>query len=280
MFRRTATTLASTPVRLFSTSGPVRRTAIVTGGSRGIGKAISLRLARDGYAVTVNDVPANQPLIDETVAEIENQGGRAYGHAADVTSSEAVDDLVRASVGSLGPLSTMIANAGICQVKSLLDITPADLDRLLAVNVGGVHNCFRAAARQMIEQGSPGKLIAAASVASFRPFPGLGHYSATKWAVRGLCHAWAAELAQHKITVNAYAPGVVGTAMWDLIDEAMAERQGKKKGEVFEGLKNNIMLGRTSVPEDVAKLVGFLASEDADYITAQTYIVDGGIQNS
>ncbi|KAK1757130.1 hypothetical protein QBC47DRAFT_297568 [Echria macrotheca] len=280
MFRRATTTVLSSPARLFSTSAPVRRTAIVTGGSRGIGKAVSLRLARDGYAVTVNDVPANQSLIDETVTEIKNQGGRAYGHAADVTSPEAVDDLVRASVTELGPLSTMIANAGICQVKSLLDVTPADFERLLAVNVGGVHNCFRAAARQMIEQGSPGKLIAAASVAAFRPFPGLGHYSTTKWAVRGMCHAWATELAQHKITVNAYAPGVVGTAMWDLIDEGIAQRMGLKKGEAFEGMRRNIMLGRMSVPEDVAKLVGFLASEDADYITAQTYIVDGGIQIS
>jgi len=283
MFRqllRVAKVGAPASPRFFSHTAIRPRMAIVTGGSRGIGKAISLRLARDGYDITVNDVPENQKLIDSTVSEIEALGRRALGHAADVSNPDAVGELVSASVSALGPLTAMVANAGIVQVKPLLEVTAADWDRMFAVNAAGVHWCFQAAARQMIHQGTPGKLIAAASVAAFRPAAMIGHYSASKWAVRGLCNTYAVELAPHRITVNAYAPGVVDTSMWDLIDSEMSKMQGKPKGEVMKGVEEIIPLGRVSVPEDVAGLVGFLASPDADYITAQTYIVDGGIQNS
>ena len=122
------------------------------------------------------------------------------------------------------------------------------------------------------------KLIAAASIVAFKPFPLLSHYSASKWAVRGLTQAFAMEMAEHKITVNAYAPGIVGTAMWDLIDEKLGEKQGAQKGETIAKYSRELIaLGRTSVPEDVAGLVHFLASPDSDYVTGQTMVVDGGI---
>jgi NAD(P)-dependent dehydrogenase (short-subunit alcohol dehydrogenase family) len=143
---------------------------------------------------------------------------------------------------------------------------------MFRINVFGVQNCYSAAARQIISQGNataeaPCKMLAAASIVAFKPFALLSHYSASKWAVRGLTQAYAMEMAEHHITVNSYAPGIVGTAMWDLIDEEL----GKKYTDEL------IALGRVSVPEDVASLVSFLAGPDSNYITGQCQVVDGGI---
>lgn len=154
---------------------------------------------------------------------------------------------------------------------------------MFQINVFGVHNCYTAAARQFIKQGKRAsggvyKLIGCASIVAFKPFPLLSHYSASKWAVRGLTQAMAMEMAEHGITCNAYAPGIVGTAMWDLIDEKLGERSGKQKGETIKHYTESLIaLKRTSVPEDVAGLVHFLASKDSDYTTGQTMVVDGGI---
>ncbi|KAL2145924.1 hypothetical protein VTI28DRAFT_5798 [Corynascus sepedonium] len=275
----------STTPGLQNKAGSRDRVAIVTGAARGIGRAIALRLARDGYHVTASDLPALQPQLDSLVSEIAATGARAHAHAADVTSPDEVAALVRTSASTLGPLHTMVANAGIAQVRPLLELTEADFSRMLDVNIGGVHRCFQAAARQLLSQGPiqegeeiRGRLIAAASIVAFKPFALLGHYSASKWAVRGLSQAYAMELAPHRITVNAYAPGIVDTNMWELIDEGLGKIKGKGKGEMIKKYSDELIaLGRTSVPEDVAKLVSFLAGPDADYVTGQTYIVDGGI---
>tara|TARA_R110002003_G_scaffold45_12_gene3553 strand:+ start:7006 stop:7482 length:477 start_codon:yes stop_codon:yes gene_type:complete len=139
--------------------------------------------------------------------------------------------------------------------------------------VNGVFNCYSAAARQMISQGSGGKLLGAASIVAFKPFPLLSHYSASKWAVRGMTQAFAMEMAEHKITVNAYAPGIVGTAMWDLIDEKLGAKTGAKKGDTIKKFTNDLIaLGRTSVPEDVASTVSFLSSKDSDYMSKSAWI--------
>lgn len=163
------------------------------------------------------------------------------------------------------------------------------------VNFTGVYNCYTAAAKQMIKQGDPRelygkdeegrdavgvyKIIGAASIVGFKAFATLGIYSASKWAVRGLTQAMAMEMAPHRITVNTYAPGIVGTGMWDQIDEALGEMQGRPKGESIQKYSRELIaLGRTSEPEDVAGLVGgFLATRDSDYVTGQTMLVDGGI---
>jgi NAD(P)-dependent dehydrogenase (short-subunit alcohol dehydrogenase family) len=208
-------------------------------------------------------------------------------YCCDVSSSSAVTDMVQASVSTLGPLNTMIANAGIAQVKPLLELTDDDTRRMMDVNFFGVYNCYTAAAKQMIAQGPAAaaasrttyRILGAASIVAFRPFALLGHYSASKWAVRGLTQAMAMEVSAHGIRVNAYAPGIVGTAMWDLIDENMGRIKGAKKGDTIRKYSEELIaLGRTSVPEDVAKLVSFLAGEDSEYVTGQTMIVDGGIQ--
>lgn len=264
--------------RSFSVTPQRDKSAIVTGSSRGIGKAIALRLASDGYDVCVNDIAANKSGIDSVVKEIQGLGRKATGSVADVSNMSEVQSMVDHSVSELGNLDTMVANAGIAQVKALLDLTEQDLRRMFEVNVFGVYNCYTAAARQMIKQGGGGRLIGAASIVAFKPFALLSHYSASKWAVRGMTQAFAMEMAEHKIKVNAYAPGIVGTAMWDLIDEELAKKAGKKKGEMIKKYSDDLIaLGRTSVPEDVAKVVSCLASPDADYVTGQTWVVDGGI---
>lgn len=198
------------------------------------GKSIALRLANDGYDVCINDISANKSGIDEVVSEIQSSGRKATGFVADVSKASEVEALVSHSVSELGDLDTMIANAGIAQVKALLDLEVEDMRRMFDVNFFGVFNCYTAGARQMIKQGHGGKLLAAASIVAFKPFPLLSHYSASKWAVRGLTQAMAMEMAEHKITVNGYAPGIVGTAMWELIDEKLAEKKGAKKGEMLK----------------------------------------------
>jgi NAD(P)-dependent dehydrogenase (short-subunit alcohol dehydrogenase family) len=141
--------------------------------------------------------------------------------------------------------------------------TPAHL-----TPVYGVYNCYSTAAKQMISQGHGGKILGAASIVAFKPFPLLSHYSASKWAVRGLTQAFAMEMAEHKITVNAYAPGIVGTAMWDLIDEKLGEKTGAKKGDTIKKYTEELIaLGRTSVPEDVSGTVSFLCGRDSDYMS-------------
>ncbi|KAI7019299.1 3-oxoacyl-reductase [Hortaea werneckii] len=280
-----ATFSTSQSRRAISTPSPEtsKRTAIVTGSSRGIGKAIALRLARDGYDVCINDIPANSSGCDAVAEEVERLGRRACVALADISKFNEVEGMIQTSVKKLGELNTMIANAGIAQVKPLLDLTEEDFERMFRINVFGCQNTYKAAAKQLIAQGNckpdnPGKLIGAASIVAFKPFPLLSHYSASKWAVRGLTQAYAMEMAEHNITVNAYGPGIVGTAMWDQIDEGLGKKTGAKKGDTIKKYSGELIaLGRVSVPEDVAKLVSFLASRDSDYVTGQTQLVDGGI---
>ncbi|KAL4767530.1 hypothetical protein BDW60DRAFT_220477 [Aspergillus nidulans var. acristatus] len=265
-----------------------RRTAIVTGSARGIGKAIALRLARDGYSVCVNDIPSSQAEIEATVSEIKSQSqANVIGIPADVSSAPAVSSLVKDTTEKLGPLTLMIANAGVSQVKPLLSVTDEDISSVMSVNFNGVFNCYTTAARQMIAQGEPKaaagvdvyKILGAASIVAHKPFPTMGIYSASKWAVRGLTQAMAMEMAKHKITVNAYGPGIVDTKMWEAIDGGLGEIEGRAKGESLKLYSDRfIALGRTSRVEDVAGLVGgFLASKDSDYVTGQTMLVDGGV---
>ena len=202
------------------------RVALVTGAARGIGRGIALRLAADGLDVAINDVGANRDGLDEVAGEVRAAGRRTATIVADVSRPDEVEGMVGDVADGLGRLDVMVANAGIAQVKPLLEVTPEDFDDLIAVNLRGVFLCYKAAAGQMIRQGTGGKIIGAASIAAHKGFAMLGHYSASKWGVRGLTQAAAQEWAEHGITVNAYCPGIVGTAMWDLIDEKLSERMG------------------------------------------------------
>jgi meso-butanediol dehydrogenase / (S,S)-butanediol dehydrogenase / diacetyl reductase len=253
------------------------RVALVTGAGRGIGRGIALRLASDGLDVTVNDLEANGEDLEQVAEEIRNAGRRTATVFADVSDPDEVEGMVSRVAEELGQLNVMVANAGIAQVKPLLEVTPEDFDGLMSVNLRGVFLCYQAAARQMIRQGGGGKIIGAASIAAHKGFAMLGHYSASKWAVRGLTQAAAQEWAEYGITVNAYCPGIVGTAMWDLIDEKLAEHMGVQKGEALEQYSELIALGRVEEPEDVAAFVSYLASRDSDYMTGQSVMIDGGI---
>jgi len=247
-----------------------QRSAMITGAARGIGRAIAARLAADGLAISVADLPG---------AELERTAGELTALAVplDVTDAAAVDAAVAAHVAGLGGLDVMVANAGIAITAPLLETTVADLQRMLDVNVKGVFNCYRAAARQMISQGRGGRLIGAASVASHRGGKWQSAYSASKFAVRGMSQSVAQELAEHGITVNVYSPGVVQTPMWESIDEAMTRRRGTPPGSELAGMVAGIPLGRLETPDDVAGVVSFLASPDAGYLTGQSIVVDGGM---
>jgi meso-butanediol dehydrogenase/(S,S)-butanediol dehydrogenase/diacetyl reductase len=258
------------------------RVALVTGAARGIGRAVALRLADDGFDVAVNDLGSMKGDLDAVAEEIGAKGVKSAAITADVSDKGEVDGMVKSVAGELGKLDVMVANAGIAQVKPILDVSPDDFDRMMAVNVRGVVLCYQAAARQMIEQGSGGKIIGAASIAAHKGFGLLGHYSASKFAVRGLTQAAAQEWAEHGITVNAYCPGIVDTAMWELIDEGIGGLQGgAEKGEIMnQFVESLVALGRVQTPEDVASFVSYLASKDSDYMTGQSVMIDGGVMFS
>jgi meso-butanediol dehydrogenase / (S,S)-butanediol dehydrogenase / diacetyl reductase len=253
------------------------RVAIVTGAARGIGRAIAERLSEDGLRVAVADLDSMSTELDEVAHGIEDRGGRAAALSVDVADPAQVGSLVERAVERLGPLSVFVANAGIARVNSLLETTPDEFDQVMKVNLYGVFNSYQAAARQMIEQETGGKIIGAASIAAHKGFEMLGSYSVTKWGVRGLTQVAAQEWARYGITVNSYCPGIVGTAMWDHIDEKMTEQWGTQKGEALKKYSELITLGRVEETRDVASFVSYLASHDADYMTGQSVMIDGGV---
>lgn len=250
------------------------KVALVTGAGRGIGRGIALRLAQDGADVVVNDV--NLENLNKVAEEIKLLGRKSLAIVADVSKGNEVYGMVDQVVAEFGKIDIMVANAGIAQVKLVVELTEEDWDRVFAVNARGVFLCDQAAAKQMIKQKS-GKIINCASIAGHSGFNMLAHYSATKFAVVGFTQALAKELGSYGITVNAYCPGIVGTDMWDLIDEKMGQYLGLPKGETIKKYSELITLGRVETPEDVACLVSYLASSDADYMTGQSINICGGI---
>ena len=171
----------------------------------------------------------------------------------------------------------MINNAGIAQVKALAEVTPSEFTQIMNINVGGILWGIQAAANKFKQRQQAGKIINACSIAGHEGFALLGVYSATKFAVRALTQAAAKEYASVEITVNSYCPGVVGTDMWVEIDQRFSEITGAPIGQTYKKYVDGIALGRAETPDDVAALVAFLVSEDANYITGQSILTDGGM---
>ena len=252
--------------------------AIVTGGGRGIGRAIALRLAREGAAVAVADL--DEANAHDVAEEIALAGGQSHALGVDVTRKDRVEEMVRATVDRFTRLDIQINNAGIGMVLPLMETDEQAWDAQMNVNAKGVLLCSQAAARQMIAQGRGGRIINNASGAGkIAPGKGifLGGYAASKHAVVGLTRQMGLELSDHGILVNCVCAGIVDTEMWDLIDRETAKLQGVAIGSVKAAAVASIPLGRIQQPEDVANLVAYLTSSDADYMTGQAYNVCGGI---
>ena len=251
------------------------KVALVTGGGRGIGRGIALRLARDGADVALVDIGPDG--ISAVAEEIIGLGSKATTFVADVSDRDQVFAAVDHAATTLGGFDIMVNNAGIALVAPLLDTTPEDVAKIWAVNVDGVLWGIQAAVTKFKERGTKGKVINASSIAGHDGFAMLGVYSATKFAVRALTQAAAKEHAADGITVNAYCPGVVGTDMWVEIDKRFAELTGAAEGETYEKFVGGIALGRAETPDDVAGFVSYLAGPDADYMTGQAGLIDGGL---
>ncbi|MDZ4264553.1 MAG: acetoin reductase [Mycobacterium sp.] len=256
------------------------RVALVTGGGRGIGRGIALRLARDGADVALVDVEPEG--IDGVAAEIAEIGCKATTIVADVSDRDQVFAAVDYAASTLGGLDIMVNNAGIALVGPIVDVTPEEAQRVWAINVNGVLWGIQAAVAKFKELGNKengrvSKVINASSIAGHDGFGMLGVYSASKFAVRALTQAAAKEHAADGITVNAYCPGVVGTDMWVEIDRRFAELTGAAEGETYDKFVGGIALGRAETPDDVAGFVSYLAGPDADYMTGQSGLIDGGL---
>ena len=256
------------------------KAAIVTGAGRGIGRAIALRLAREGAQVVCADL--DEANARKVAAEIEAAGGTALAMRVDVTQRTDAERMVSETASRFGRLDILVNNAGIGAVALLIDTDEETWDALMNVNAKGVLLCSQAAARQMIAQGEGGRIINNASGAGKSP-PGkdtpLGAYAASKHAVVALTKQMGLELSSHQILVNCVCPGIVDTPMWDLIDREISRIEGSKVGSVKARSVARIPLGRIEQPEDVANLVVFLASSDASYITGQALNVSGGLLN-
>ena len=250
------------------------RTAIVTGGAQGIGRATALRFAQEGARVVVADL--QDDAAKAVAAEIEAAGGEALGLSLDVRRQEQVQAVVDTAVGRFGGVDILMNNAGVIKITPFLEIDEAEWDLLFDVNCKGLLWCAQAAAKQMIEQGRGGKIINVASQAGRRGEPLVLTYCASKATVISMTQSMALALAPHKINVNAIAPGIVDTPLWESNDRRFAELLGMEVGEPKRTFVAGIPLGRIEQPEDVAGVAAFLASADGDYITQQTYNVDGG----
>ena len=253
---------------------------LVTGSGRGIGRAIALRYAREGATVVVADV---EPDSAKRVAgEIQSLGGTAEAFKADLRETEQSMAMVKHVVERFGRLDVMVNNAGVVRVRPLLELTPEDWDFVNDVNARGLFFALQAGARQMMAQsalaeGRPrGKIINIASIAGRGGRPMFAAYAASKAAAISITQSAAQGLAPN-ITVNAICPGVVDTEMWRTIDREWTQSDQRPAGAAWNERVRGIPMGRAEVPEDLTGMAVFLASAESDYITGQSYHVDGGV---
>lgn len=240
------------------------KVAVVTGASRGIGRAVAKKLASLGAEVVIN-YNGSKERAEEVLREIEAEGGKASICQCNVSDFAACEAFLKDVISEHGSLDILVNNAGITRDDLLMKMTEEEYDAVLDTNLKGTFNCIRFAARQMLKQRS-GRIINMASVSGVLGNAGQANYSASKAGIIGLTKSAARELASRGITVNAVAPGFVNTEMTEVLSE-----------KVKEGAVSQIPLGKFGEPEDIAEAVAFLASEGARYITGQVLNVDGGM---
>ncbi|KAF5323208.1 hypothetical protein D9758_017310 [Tetrapyrgos nigripes] len=280
-----------------STEKP-RKTAIVTGAAKGIGRSIALRLAQDGFNVAMNDVASQRDRLVSLSEEIRalGLGSESSIHVGDVSVEEEVKGMVEEVERRFGGVDVMIANAGISLMGSLLDTTVTQWDHTFNINVRGTFLCYKYAAAQMIRQGRGGRIVGASSLSGKTGmYNSLIAYTGTKFAIRGITQAAAGELGKHKITVNAYAPGLVDTEQCEcfltsyidrnldlclptaqVIAEKFEKEGNMKPGDFYKSVNANVPVGYTGLPDDIAGLVSYLVSDQAHFITGQSISINGG----
>ncbi len=243
------------------------KVAIITGARRGMGKAHALVLAKEGAKVVVSDISEEE--CQKVVEEIKEKGGEAIAVKCDVTKKEEVDEMIKKTVDEWGKIDILVNNAGIAQFKPFLELTEEEWDKTIDINLKGYFLVAQAAAKEMASQKS-GVIINIASVAMGQVgvgFANLAHYCATKGGIVAMTEEMAGELAQYNIRVNAVSPGVIETPMIDPI---------KKDPNQEKAILARIPMHRVGKPEEIAKTVLFLASDDSSYITGSVVVVDGG----
>ena len=239
--------------------------ALVTGGGSGIGRAVCLALAREGANVGVADVSLEG--AETTAQEVRKSGSKAVALGVDVTDPASVQAMVNQAVAALGRLDLLVNSAGVREIVPFLQLPFAEWQRVIATNLTGTFLCSQAVAQYLVAQGRGGKIVNLASVAGLTAVPNRAAYVSSKHAVVGLTKEMALELADKNIQVNAVAPGVVRTSMTESYFD---------QPEVVEGLKRAHPAGRWAQPEEIAHLILFLASPEADFVTGATFPIDGG----
>jgi D-sorbitol dehydrogenase (acceptor) len=247
------------------------KVAVITGGARGIGRAIATRYAQEGATVAVADLLAAE--AEQTAREL---GEQAFAVTLDVTKQDSIDAMVEAVVQRAGGIDILVNNAGVFDMQPLLEITRENFDKQFNVNLKGLLFTLQAVARRMVDQGRGGKIINFSSQAGRRGEALVAVYCASKAAVISLTQSAAKALIPHRINVNGIAPGVVDTPMWDQVDALFARYEGLAIGEKKRQVGAAVPYGRMGTPEDLTGMAVFLASADSDYVVAQTYNVDGG----
>ncbi|MGJ8588328.1 MAG: SDR family oxidoreductase [Yoonia sp.] len=256
------------------------RSCIVTGAAQGIGRAIGEALVQEGADVCFADINAEKvaEIAELNRATASGLGAKVTHARVDVTDRSAVKEMIAKTVSVFGKLDVMFNNAGVNKPMNFLDVTEDNWNFIMGVNGLGCMIGMQEAAQQMIAQGTGGKIVNTASIASRQGFDNVAPYCASKFAVVSLTQSGARDLAKHNITVNGFAPGVVATEMWEQVDKDLMDiGAAERPGQAMEEFSSEILRGRVATPADITGTTNYLAAPDSDYMTGQIVMIDGGM---